>query len=531
MNYSKEHRWWDNFRPKSKLTDEIIKDMSSNYKSSNSYIYKPTVLTEDHSIEYLRNKLIVCKIEPTNKGYNKRQFTFFDSYIQFVRYQSYIHQDNRCCFECILGDSRQKPHFDVDISLIKHPNFSSDDVEDLKDELIESINQVLLEYGVELDIYSDVCIYSSHGKEKFSIHVIINNYYHHNNKESKAFYQLVVENMSEYYAQFIDPAVYSGLQQFRIIGNQKYGSGRIKVFHNEWKFHNNQIIHKYKDNKTLYDLDDIKENQKETLAIIRSSLISWVENCKPLPTFKYNKHKYIDMENNKCINYRLFSTLPKIYNNNNNENLKLTKQDVVSCINLMRKFLLNNTGSSLFPFRFRRVNTNRIEFTRKYPSMCPLCKQTHDSDNPYLIVNSYNQDIYYKCHRNRELKHNIGSIYEDVEVLAVPKTNNKKSTSNINVDYSDMYNFRNSEDKDNKIPEKTNNNNNKTNNKIKTNKNNNKIKTNNKLSNKTKTNNRLDNKKLKIHRALLEIKHDSGESDDMRDLKNLSMQVFNIDHA
>ena len=96
--------------------------------------------------------------------------------------------------------------------------------------------QVLADLRIETNISRDLLLYSSHGSNKRSWHILINNKCHDGNKEARAFYQAVLvkvrvlTNGKYMQSEFIDPGVYSPRQQFRLIGSQKPGTGRPKIF-------------------------------------------------------------------------------------------------------------------------------------------------------------------------------------------------------------------------------------------------------------------------------------------------------------
>ena len=566
-----EPKWWYSFKPKDKMCEILAQEGLTSYSSNQK------ALLEDYDLDRLRNKLIICSSLPNFKSRSNKykdievkKFTFFDSYVSFVKYQAYTKVNRRCCFECIIGNSPQKPHFDVDIDLEKHPNFSSSDFEELKDELIYSIDQIMTEHGIELDIYRDICIYTSHGKKKYSCHLVIDNYYHSDNKEARNFYNLVVSNMSEYYGQFMDGAVYSSFQQFRIIGNCKYGSGRTKVFHPTWVLGGEAIEYQYPNMDSIYQDDNDKFDIK-TFLMVRSSLVSWIENCKPLPKFEFKKDDPVNEKFLKSVNYRLFSTLPKIKKQYNGgfdgsgtsfssngdfqDDDKLTKNDIMSAIKLTRVFY--KQYSNIFPFTFRDIKYSEkgilITFSRKNKirSYCPICNAIHESDNPFLSINRYNKNIYYMCQRDcssniDKTKMLVGVIDEDIEVIAVPK--NKKRSEKLDVSFTSMCNFEDThkktdntntynntsskninstpninipskgEKKDqaqiymkkagsNKIP-------------VQTHKN---IQVNNSNNNKYKP---VRTKRKKISRSLDRIERMSGKSSNMSDLHSISMNSF-----
>ena len=49
------------------------------------------------------------------------------------------------------------------------------------------------------------------------------------------------------YGNFVDISVYSPKQNFRIVGSQKWKSGRIKIHHETWKYKGDDIKYQFRD--------------------------------------------------------------------------------------------------------------------------------------------------------------------------------------------------------------------------------------------------------------------------------------------
>lgn len=150
-------------------------------------------------------------------------YTLFNNFQEFIRYNNnIINPANRSFFECILGDKKQRPKFDVDVEV-------SDDLVAFGDKILARLISSFRHFIPNINLEKDVLIFTSHSATKRSFHVIIRNYYHYDNIEAKAFYKAVMSKIDTKYSQHIDPAVYSKLQQFRIYGSQKEGSNRPKI--------------------------------------------------------------------------------------------------------------------------------------------------------------------------------------------------------------------------------------------------------------------------------------------------------------
>lgn len=239
-------------------------------------------LMDDHTLEQMEGKLIVSMI--TQSGY--RLYTLFDNYIEFAGFHQRYPPADRNFYELAIGDFLQKPHFDLDVKAgdIGNTTLSLDEVgEQLKDTVVEQIIAILAEKDVRLDIRRDVLIFTSHGNtsvsSKRSYHIVINNYCHYNHKEARALYDLVISRFPDSmkpFAKFVDVAVYSSKQQFRMLGSQKKDSGRPKRFASSWMYKGQQIDHIY--------LEQPEDSDHEFMLQLEESLLTNTASCYLLPS-------------------------------------------------------------------------------------------------------------------------------------------------------------------------------------------------------------------------------------------------------
>ncbi len=184
---SNRHKWWYTFN----------RSDSTNWISNNKY--SPKGMLDDHSMQSLRNKLIiVTALDPSS--YPSRYFTFFNNFVEFYRYQQTLTENMRCSFEKIIGRFIHKPHFDIDISLEKYPFVNEEMYNEVIDDIVSAIDNALVDKKVEIDFYRDIMIFTSHNSSKYSCHIIINNYVHSNNEEAKGFYHNIISRMDNNYA-------------------------------------------------------------------------------------------------------------------------------------------------------------------------------------------------------------------------------------------------------------------------------------------------------------------------------------------
>jgi len=397
-------------------------------KKSKEHEYKFNLLDE-YKLNDVAKHLIVClepdklpgQYEParTKKGKMYRYYTLFDSYLDFYTYMLKFPIEDRNFFEVILGDLPQKPHFDIDID---QKDVIDGSIEDIGSILYQSVIQysieVLKDISVSINIETDILIYISHGKDKRSYHIIINNKCHDGNEEAKAFYQTVIDkiteafniNNKEYvkYIKFIDNSVYSKKQQFRIMGCQKYSSNRPKRFLERFKYNNIEYKHKYVES---FANDDLKK-----LAILYESLITFVSGCSYIQSL----------------------VKPKIYHNYNNYNNNYLDDVTINrCMKMLKEKM------DYCPFSISSIDDEKrtIYLKREAPSHCPICnkREPHESRDPLIYINKGR--VYWNCLRHEKGIPNLylGDLSMNILELQNFFMNNKDNTDETIIESNNEY--------------------------------------------------------------------------------------------
>ena len=326
-------------------------------------------LFSDFPRHELRNKLIVSwSYYDSKQDKDFRLYSLFKSYLEFGIHQLKLKPEERCFYEIILGETPQKPHFDIDISDL------SINGDQIITNLVDSIVNILKEKGVELDLTRDILIYTSHGDKKVSYHLVINNYCHTNNVEAKAFYHQVMEHIPTEWKEFIDQAVYSPTQQFRIVGSQKVHTTRVKTLLKTWVYHGKTIEYQYP--------EDPDSPEHEMVMQLEASIIGYVGSCKYLPPFEPKSDQiksYIESDD-------------------------LELKDAKSAIGLIAKAGNIKLSDSRFPYKFLGINGPIIMLKRIKPSKCKICNRIHENENPYILVVGEEKSVYFHCRRAPEDK-------------------------------------------------------------------------------------------------------------------------------
>lgn len=356
-------------------------------QGKNNQYKKSRALMDDFDLNEISRHMVVCftpEFIPGRKtrfvnqdGEPMRIYALFDSYLDFFYYMQKFPLNERAFYEIIFGELPQKPHFDIDIDLEKfsglYPQENMDVVaEILREAVITACIQVLSENMITIDIEKDILLYSSHGQTKRSYHLILNNKCHDGNKEAKAFYDAVMRKTAiitnNKYLEFVDGSVYSPRQQFRLIGCQKQGSNRPKVFYEQFNLQGKTYTHEY--------TEDVTDVIIKKLTIIYESMISFTSGCIFLPSL-------------------IPPSGPKqIYNNKPSDIPDLDESSANYCFNLLRQKM------SFCPFSIREITGNMILLHRHAPSHCPICNQEepHQKEHPYIFM--VGGKVYWDCRRS-----------------------------------------------------------------------------------------------------------------------------------
>jgi hypothetical protein len=359
------------------------------------------------------NNIIICQ---------KLEYLTFGKFINYLDFAKHMIKNTplheRCYYETIFGNSRQRPYFDIEFYTTRKEG----EVYVPESEADESIRQLISIILEELNIIvnnnkdinalknnkSHILVFTSHAEDKRSYHIVIEGYSVADFKQNKAFHDKIVEKYPEKWRAVIDHSMYKSLQQFRIVGNTKWKAKRVKTL-------NDTLTISYMDDNKWYPpaIPDSQEHQ--FVMLLESSLITFTSTCTPLQNFiiedKNSLAKYIDRNGEETF-----------YN-------PLTPDDIRDALALCYKFANLEFGDNRFPYSYLKtvesgVNSALILLKRHRPSNCSICNKLHDNENPYLIIAGENRDVYLDCRRNPDNKKlhvgNIGPALEINEDIKTP---------------------------------------------------------------------------------------------------------------
>ena len=156
-----------------------------------------------------------------------RFFSLFPTLNALKNFLETIPEDKQSFFEIILGEQKQKPHFDIDDIAIENVQLMFDSFVDMFKRL-----------GIDAN---ELRWYSSSNEIKQSYHLVLPNFYFETNFDAKRLYYYAQEHLPTSVAQHVDILVYSTLQNFRLLGSQKEGSGRVKRLMPSWNYRGTEI--------------------------------------------------------------------------------------------------------------------------------------------------------------------------------------------------------------------------------------------------------------------------------------------------
>ena len=326
-----------------------------------------TALMTRESEDKRRNGLTVCYARssfPGNPptGKTQRIFHTFSSYLEFYRFDKLLNDTHRNFFEVIFPFP-QKLYFDIDVK------------EDVTGEIGLRVYQRVISICAELiplNPTRDILVFSSNGVNRSSYHVVINNWCVSDNKQAEYFYNQVIDKLalSPEDTKTVDK-LYKSIQQYRIVGSQKEGSGRPKQLLSSFILNGQSIEHVYEIN-----LPHI---------LLYESLVSVTYECKTLPGFNVTPTPIIPREN-------------------------ISQPSVLGAVNLLSK----KFPSPPYNFKVLKVEGNRIDIIFDKPKpKCPSCNVLHEHQNPalYTIPEIDGMEVYYFCRRtNIENRYFLGKI-------------------------------------------------------------------------------------------------------------------------
>ena len=325
-------------------------------------------------------ELIISKViyvDKLDKTKDVRVYTIFEGYPSLYFYLWSTPQHQRLFHEVFPNNRKQKPRFDIDVSLkayseFAHLGMSFEDVgEYVKDMVIRSCAMVMQSLGTSLNIARDVCIFTSHGSAKRSYHIILSRRYHYGREQAKEFFKLcshvhVGDIDKALFKRFVDSHVYASNASLRLAWCIKDATAvepRVKQYCSTFKYEGKEYEH------ILYPtgLDEPPTADISNLYILAHSLVTFCEGIEPMPVLSVK------------IEHRL------------NTVRDMSKDTYEECVAIINKW--NTEGIYVIDGE----SNGKIQLLRLKPNMCDMCNKP----DPHEKMNGFCQIIdgalYYHC--------------------------------------------------------------------------------------------------------------------------------------
>uniref|UniRef100_A0A6C0AED8 Uncharacterized protein n=1 Tax=viral metagenome TaxID=1070528 RepID=A0A6C0AED8_9ZZZZ len=297
--------------------------------------------------------------------HDSRKYAKFNSIFDFIDFSTnHTKEDYKCFYETIPGNLPQKIYFDLDIYLegSNKKDKKRYTIEEAKDAIYLLQDKIIeLEPCVKS---KDIFVFCSHGENKRSYHVVVDNWCLPDCINNKYFFKAIMKIFPEKYKDMLDPGVYSSMQQFRIYGNHKWKSDRKKILDPDCQWEP--------------PIKCTSEKHRKFLVLLHS-LITNCEGCKILKRYAPEKNNVYFRE--------IFLKDPEI------------KESINMCAKILKckDFLDDN-----FPFKISEIKGGLVLLKRLFPSFCNICQKIHHKQDSYLIINK--SGVYLDCRRNPEGK-------------------------------------------------------------------------------------------------------------------------------
>jgi len=355
-------------RPIINVQNDIVPEPKWFFSFSNKENNESLMKYNDYDEVDLLSKFIISKEYILNSPV--RKYAVFEHHLEFLKYYHSLNADLHF-YEVIMEGKTQKMKFDIDVAL-KDPeliSFERKIITQYALEIIKMIMWAMMQIDPSINVYQ-FRLFSSCDYQKESYHLIVLRTLSCASM-ARNYYNLVCELIKEkfpenaYLTKFIDRAVYSSLQNFRLLDSCKIGTKRYKKL----------ILIEY-DNHIIPIIE--REPERAALEIFEDSLVCFSSGYDPL----------IPLVDPEVIQARLSLEDVLI----NGQSVEEIAPDIFDAAK--QYFVQLHLD---FPFEYQDVNNNIIMLKRLHSSFCPLCNRIHELENPFLSL--FRNKIYFNCRR------------------------------------------------------------------------------------------------------------------------------------
>ena len=315
-------------------------------------------------------------------GPTKRHYTTFDSPTALYHYMGKLRkacegeeEDLLTMYEVFFGDQAQKPHFDLDAKPDRvealYPEMTTEAAADRALEALLDALAAVLTATHPLDPARQLLVYSSHSPVpggKRSFHVVVDGLCCATNSEAEALYQRVVGRMA-FGRELVDHAVYSSLQNFRLLANHKAGDTRVKQMVDSFRFRGATVVHQPTEDAYGRGRVPIEEHLVP-LHLLTRSLVGATGGCALLPSYCEGRPR------------KAYPSCPV----------------AAAAVDAGLAALKAAQPELYASFEYEEVQNGLALLRRTCPSHCPLCGRTHEHENSFLSFRG--TSAFWHCRRD-----------------------------------------------------------------------------------------------------------------------------------
>ncbi len=325
--------------------------------------------------------VVVCSDLP-NGG---KSFAAFETYLHLYGWLfSKLEPAQRCCYEVIRSGQSHKLYIDVDLKRGPETPPVAE---------VEASVAALGAAAAEAVGGAVHMVFSSCSRDKLSYHVVVPDVALASHEAARVACETARRLAGPALGAVdaaIDAAVYKSVQQFRINGCQKFGSGRVKEFRQDLSTYDPALA------------AGAGTRMPERLRVFMASLLTELSGARPIePDSPAGREIAARAAAKAALTAARRARAPDTEANS------LSPAEAQDCLDLVCSALVGRERCGSAPFKLRTdfddydpdpdTGAVLVPLERTAPSWCSSCAREHEHDHPYLIVRD--RTAVFMCRR------------------------------------------------------------------------------------------------------------------------------------
>lgn len=373
-----------------------------------------------------------------------KRFGLFSNFVDFFGYNATIPEQDREFHEVITDDSPITPYFDLDISEEVLDGIDSKNRENIEYEvsrLADCAQTIAAQLGAH-----DACalVFSSNSSKKLSFHIVITGakvseisdgpiMVTQPSDAARLFCQLTLDR---YYTMSasgpnvkivmnsVDVAIYKKLSSLRMVGSQKLGTGRIKIFRQDLSPKGSTLPR----NHFVGVPEDVR--------FFAASLIGITTDSQSI-VMQHTLHNAIGTVVRRKNLQTRFSM--SACSSTSSDEISLSHEHAFEAFTEICSVIQEEGGDTNFEIRdqFSSFSIGDDGFAcvplrQTHEYHCVVCDRSHSAENPYMLVNVITGLVLFNCRRSEQ------SIRTKVDSLKLVAINKQQSSSTDKYTFSEL---------------------------------------------------------------------------------------------